>query len=59
MKRFFILLLILGSNFAYSQDLNSNYHKAYNIIDSMLVAKLPLSFKKAVFTVENTSYNFV
>jgi len=54
MKRFFILLLILGSNFAYSQDLNSNYHKAYNIIDSMLVAKLPLSFKKAVFTVENT-----
>ena len=48
-----IIFAICAINFTHAQSIQSIYQQAYNRIDSMLLNKIPLNFKEAVFTVEN------
>lgn len=51
----YILVFVFSFIFLKSraQDSTRLYHEAYEIVDSMLTGKSPLSFRKAVFTTEN------
>lgn len=56
---FYTLLFALSFNCVVSkaQDSTRYYQQAYEIIDSMLTGKMPLNFKKAVFTTENAYFD--
>ncbi len=54
MKKLFILFLFLTSFQIFSQDREALYREAYTKLTEMLEGKREISFKEAVFTVENT-----
>jgi|GEM_PF-6283286 len=49
----FIVFVTCAINLTHAQSIQSIYQQAYNRIDSMLLNKIPLNFKEAVFTTEN------